>query len=586
MLDKISWLHLSDFHFRAGGDNFSQDVSCDALARDIPSRLSDEFPLQFIVVTGDIAFSGQFGEYELALGFFTSLLDDLGLGADRLCVVPGNHDVDRNCQSYMYDGVRSRLTNQRDVDDFLGLESERMQLMTRQSAFREFRERLMVDGQVSETVEGLARVRKYDLSGFRVCVLELNSAWLSGDKDRQGNLLVGERQVIGALRLAESYKPHLTVALTHHPMDWLAEFDRMACSNRIVPQVDVFHSGHLHSHQAFILLAPGAQCLHSAAGSSHETRHYRNSYNLVEYDVANATCRIRQFEYKADLGKFHELQGIQCEVPSRGDTQATPAEIAVALQESVPTAKPYAGYMASLLTGGLEEVPISLDAETVTLASKGLPDEHQIPEVRSFLRIANLLKVFDTIPLRDIISTEESTIAGFATLLNDTASTDAEFAELLANREQQAQKLSSIRSSDTTPYQQQYLEELATGGELAELIETATRYRHSSDEIVRAASKRRLAWALLQQGDLGKRKEGSDLAFQNIDENWAESEDYLLASAAAESLGDYSLSESTALRALETWPNDPDIRAYCRSFATQRGSLVLRQRLNETGGNG
>ena len=59
MLDKISWLHLSDFHFRAGGDNFSQDVSCDALVRDIPSRLSDEFPLQFIVVTGDIAFSGQ-----------------------------------------------------------------------------------------------------------------------------------------------------------------------------------------------------------------------------------------------------------------------------------------------------------------------------------------------------------------------------------------------------------------------------------------------------------------------------------------------------------------------------------------------
>ena len=219
-MDKISWLHLSDFHFRAAGDNFSQDVSCDALARDIPSRLSDEFPLQFIVVTGDIAFSGQVSEYELALGFFTSLLDDLGLDADRLCVVPGNHDVDRSLQSYMYDGVRSRLTNQRDVDDFLGIEAERIQLMTRQSAFREFRERLSEDSQVSETAEGLARVRIYDLNGFRMCVLELNSAWLSGDKDRQGNLLVGERQLIGALSLAESHRPHLTVALAHHPMDW------------------------------------------------------------------------------------------------------------------------------------------------------------------------------------------------------------------------------------------------------------------------------------------------------------------------------------------------------------------------------
>ena len=69
MLDKISWLHISDFHFRAGGDNFSQKVSCDALMRDIPSRLSDEFPLQFIVVTGDIAFSGKSSEYEIASTF-------------------------------------------------------------------------------------------------------------------------------------------------------------------------------------------------------------------------------------------------------------------------------------------------------------------------------------------------------------------------------------------------------------------------------------------------------------------------------------------------------------------------------------
>ena len=103
---------------------------------------------------------------------------------------------------------------------------------------------------------------------------------------------------------------------------------------------------------------------------------------------------------------------------------------------------------------------------------------------------------------------------------------------------------------------------------------------------MRAAAKRRLAWALLQQDDLEKRKEGSDLAFQNLDENWAESEDYLLASGASEYLGDYGLSESTALRALEAWPNDPGVREHCRSFAMQRGSQVLRQRLNETGGNG
>ena len=586
MLDKISWLHLSDFHFRAGVDNFSQEVSFGALARDIPSRLSVEFPLQFIAVTGDIAFSGQPSEYELALGFFSSLLGDLGLDAERLCIVPGNHDVDRGRQSFLYKGVWSSLTSQRDIDEFLGQDNERVQLMDRQLAFREFRDLLMEDGHLSETHEGLARVRHFDLNGFRVCFLELNSAWLSGEKDRLRSLLVGERQVIGALTLAESNKPHLTVALVHHPMDWLAEFDRIACSNRIVPQVDFVHSGHLHAPQASIMLTPGSQCLHSVAGSSHETRHYRNSYNLLEYDIGNATCRTRQFEYQADSGQFQEFQKIKYRLPLRGEIQATSAEIADLLRERVPTSEPYASYMACLLKGSLEEVPTLLDAETPIIASKNLPVEYQIPVVGHFLRIANLLKAFDAVPLHEMLSSQETAISEFTNFLNKTASTHSEFANLLADRELQARKLSGISSNETSPHQEQYLDELVSGGQLDELIDTATRYCKSSDEVVQVAARRRLAWALLQQNDKEMRKKGSDQAFQNLDEKWADSRDFLLASAAAESLDDHSLSESTALSALGIWPNDPGVRAYCRSLATQRGSQTLRKRLNETGGTG
>ena len=499
-------------------------------------------------------------------------------------MVPGNHDVDRSIQTYMYDGVWSHLTNQSEIDNFLGLQSERIQLMERQSAFQEFRKGVISGGQIGETNEELAGVRHFDFGGFRVCILELNSAWLSGDKDRPAGLLVGERQVIGALRLAESYSPHLTVALTHHPPDWLAEFDRMAFTNRLVSQVDVLHSGHLHTHQASIMLVPGSQCLHSAAGSGHETRHYKNSYNLVEYDIGNATCKIRQFEYRTDSGEFQELLGIECGLPSRGEIQATPAEIINVLRESVPETKPYAGYMAFLLTGWLEEVPILLDAETTTFGSKRLPDEHQIPEVWSFLRISNFLRVFDTVPLHQMMTNQATAISDFATFLQKTAETDADFANSLSTRELQAQKLSGVVLIDASTHQERYLEELANAGELEELVDTATRYSDSSDDVVRVAARRHLAWALLQQDDLETRRKGSVIAFEILDEEWAECRDYLLASAAADSLGDFNLSESISLRALEIWVNDPDLRAHCRSFAMQRGSQALRQRLDETGG--
>ena len=589
MLDKISWLHISDFHFRAGGDSFSQEVSCDALVHDIPSRLSDEFPLQFIVVTGDIAFSGKASEYELASAFFAALLDKLGLDAGRLSIVPGNHDVDRGSQIYMYEGVRSRLASQWDVDEFLSLESERSQLMERQAAFRQFRKGLLVDGvDTGENNEGLAQVRHIDLDGFRVCVLELNSAWLSGDKDRQGSLLVGERQIIDAVEAAEKASPHLLVALTHHPTNWLSEFDRIACTNRLVPQVDVFHSGHLHTHQAFIMLVPGSQCLHSAAGSSHETRHYKNSYNLLEYHLGDGTCKIRQFEYRTDAGIFQELPGIECELPPRGEIKATPAEIADVLRESVSEAAPYAAYMASLLTGWMEDVPINLYADTPTFASRRFRPEYQFAEVSHFLRISNLLKVFDSLPLHEMIANQEVVIRDFATFLRTTASTNSEFEGFLAALELQAQKLLGLDSTERSPHQTKYLEELANSGELDELINTAARYSESSDEVVRIAAMRHLASAYLQQEDPEIRNQGSDLAFQILDEDWAECKDYLLASVAAESMkdGDSNLSENIALRALDIWPGDSDLRVYCRSFAMQRGSQALRGRLDETGGTG
>ncbi len=584
MLDKISWLHLSDFHFRVGGDSFSQNVSRQAIIRDIPSRLSDDYPLQLIVVTGDIAFSGQSSEYELASEFFASLVGNLGLSANRLCVVPGNHDVDRGIQTYMCEGVRMQLINEQAVDQFLGQSRELSQLMERQSAFSDFRNNLVNDGSIGETDDGLARVRPFDLNGFRVCVLELNSAWLSGSGDRSGNLLLGERQVINALSLAEEHRPHLTIALAHHPSDWLAEFDRVPCTNRLVPQLDIFHSGHLHWHQAFVMLTPGSQCLHSAAGSSHETRHYRNAYNLVEYDIGNAVCRIRQFEYRTDSGVFQELDSIEYRLPPMCELSIKGVEVADALRKYLHTEESCADYMAALLTGDIDEVPISLGGDTVTFASKNLPSEYEFGEIRAFLRISNLLRVFDAVPLQDMIASHEVAILGLSGLLGRLSSAHQEFAEALAVHSMQARILFGKGMVQSLPYQQQYLDELAGEGALAELIATATRYTRSTDAIVQISARRHLASALLQSDDSASKQEGMELAFRSLDEVWANPRDYCLASAAAESSGDSNSAVHTVLRALAIWPSDPELRAHCRSLATQTGSQLLRQRLNETGG--
>ena len=48
-----------------------------------------------VIVTGDIAFSGQVHQYEMAAHWLASLTDAIGCDRTDVQLVPGDHDVDR-----------------------------------------------------------------------------------------------------------------------------------------------------------------------------------------------------------------------------------------------------------------------------------------------------------------------------------------------------------------------------------------------------------------------------------------------------------------------------------------------------------
>ncbi len=50
----------------------------------------------FVIITGDLAYSGKPEEYKAVHNFCDELLKASKLAQDRLYFVPGNHDVDRS----------------------------------------------------------------------------------------------------------------------------------------------------------------------------------------------------------------------------------------------------------------------------------------------------------------------------------------------------------------------------------------------------------------------------------------------------------------------------------------------------------
>ena len=96
----LTWLHLSDWHQKEKKEkDFDRQVVLDALIKDIKNRKAisqDLEKIDFIVFSGDVAFSGKPEEYKAAKeDLFDPLLKACNLSPENLFIVPGNHDLDR-----------------------------------------------------------------------------------------------------------------------------------------------------------------------------------------------------------------------------------------------------------------------------------------------------------------------------------------------------------------------------------------------------------------------------------------------------------------------------------------------------------
>lgn len=94
----LSFIHLSDIHFQKySGDAYDLDADLRNellidLSKNLPKSISN---VNGILICGDIAFSAQEKEYEVASHFLEQICKRVSLDPSRVFCVPGNHDVDQ-----------------------------------------------------------------------------------------------------------------------------------------------------------------------------------------------------------------------------------------------------------------------------------------------------------------------------------------------------------------------------------------------------------------------------------------------------------------------------------------------------------
>lgn len=494
----IQWLHISDIHMRVS-DTWSHDVVLKAMCDHVARQCADGIKADFILATGDLAFSGKVSEYRLTARFFDALSTASEVVRERIFCIPGNHDVDRERQQMCFLGARKYLQNQNRIDLLLSPGEDLKTLLKREENFRHFQTSYFTAQDRTQTVDGLGYVSCISIDNVRIAIVGLDSAWLAeGGVEDLGKLLIGERQVINALDLANTLDPHIVIGMAHHPIHLLREFDCRPVQSRIERACRFFHSGHLHEPEAAIT-GCNMGCLTLSAGASFETRHSHNTYSLVTIDLLHALQTVQIFQYNPSNGtfSFSYSQDYRIELPA---VTCSVGELAHAMKTHYGALAPWAHYLSALLLDQKAELLIPAQNGHIFgsfSVLQSMPDTDLKRKTAEFMAFRNVLRVFyKHISLPDIFVQHGAAVGRYGDALQELCCMDSTLEARLAAQEGDAKMLASTEPHEGFSNTRALLEELAAAQEWALLREHAQRHVDSLDPAAAIHAKRMLALGL------------------------------------------------------------------------------------------
>jgi len=293
-------LHLTDIHFGWEGDNPSglanRKVCLDGMLAEL-KNVELSWKPTIICLSGDIGWHGKKSDYVEAKKWLDTLLNTCGLTYNELIVCAGNHDVIRSKAQKL-----PRPESTKDADKVL------------EPPIAEH-----FEGPFSQFIEfcknaNLPNLRFGDynsqlvgertINGFRFVVF--NSAWFSKDNDDKEKLWLGQSHIkyleakgqLPSLRSSDSAP--ITIALLHHPAEWLHPDEKHLAGSRpstwdyLAARSHLLLTGHTHDGvRGADRIADGA--LNFTGGSAFAGASHFNSFRLIR--ITPDAVEDRAFEF-------------------------------------------------------------------------------------------------------------------------------------------------------------------------------------------------------------------------------------------------------------------------------------------------
>lgn len=306
-LSTVNILHLSDLHFGAGGKDPNVLAQREnAFNGFLNAVAQQEWNPDILVISGDIAYKGKNADYLQAMTWLNEICFKLDIPPERIILVPGNHDVDRDETIGM-----EPPPNAKKADNWLSVRNLRH--------FKKYFADYIEFCNNMKLPKFSIGSQEYTLSGVREILdlrfIGLNSAWFCRGENDNGNLWLGLElmkvmQAEGQLKSEENYNNGpITIAVFHHPYEFLHQderynyFDRIPSINYIGKRAHLICCGHVHS-KSVVPINKIDNAYVIIGGASYAGDNYNNSFAIIQIDQERRVARRRSFEFNPGTGKW------------------------------------------------------------------------------------------------------------------------------------------------------------------------------------------------------------------------------------------------------------------------------------------
>jgi DNA repair exonuclease SbcCD nuclease subunit len=308
-------LHISDFHFVDSPHSIRRQSK-------VVSKLVEEVQkVDMIFFTGDLVHKGnkESDFTKAAIQLFNPLLQKLNLNISDLFICPGNHDVNRteileSNISYIYEKINSNQL----LNNFVKKANNKDYKLSFASTanyfnfFNIFFKQSIKDN--SDIVHRLYSIYKREYLNKKIGIVSLNSAWVSYSDEDRGQLLFPEILLQEASDQIKDcfYK----VVLIHHPLEFLAYFNKTIIEDIIFQDFDFLFLGDIHKRKNGVHYnADGGIVEIVSPATLTQKGDGEIGYSIIDVDDITEEVKIQVSFYNESSNNFHTTFTVPFEFP-------------------------------------------------------------------------------------------------------------------------------------------------------------------------------------------------------------------------------------------------------------------------------